>query len=677
MDRPAQQLAARPGLIDLTVTMHDPTRQRGNRFPSWRGIFLVASTYIYFLIFAQFGFLKRLDDLALSAAHLKAVMAAMAIGGILSSLFASRLLWPERPRLRLQAALLGCALAATLTTLPLNLAAALADSAWIGLSLGTLTVTLVTNLQLWIHSRSGHSRPLFAVALGVGLGYFACNVPALFTATPRAIAVTAAAVSLIAVAIAHRTHAALPATPVSATYSSRTRFFAVLLWFTTLVWFDSAAFFIIQNSPALKSGTWQGTAHLWRTGSIHLLAAVAAAWFLTRMPLVATLGSAFGALAIACLFLLHPAHAAPAAFLYPIGVSLYSVALVAWPSYLLAASPATRIRRAGIIYAVAGWIGSALGIGMAQHLHRVPLTFIVIAAAAFTLPLFFTTSFHYRREVAAVVLVCAVSWCIHRVIVSRHPEPATASLTPTLLTPVQRGRRVYIAEGCINCHSQYVRPHSPDVEMWGPSGNLDAIRREKPPLIGNRRQGPDLTNVGSRRSPLWLRIHQGDPRALSYRSIMPSYAYLFKGAHGIANRGDNLIAYLSSLKSPDSVQHLKQEIASWLPSPASVSAAKYLDGAELYAHYCATCHSPGGYVITRWRSDFKCPPPDIANAPLRQISATSNPKVRRDIIARTIKFGILNTDMAGHEYLPDSQIIALADWVQAMRRNHFSQEQAP
>jgi len=54
-----------------------------------------------------------------------------------------------------------------------------------------------------------------------------------------------------------------------------------------------------------------------------------------------------------------------ASVFYPIGVSLYSVALVAYPSLLApASSPAERGRKAGWVYAVAGWFGSAMGIGM-------------------------------------------------------------------------------------------------------------------------------------------------------------------------------------------------------------------------------------------------------------------------------------------------------------------------
>src|ERR1035437_5141490 len=61
----------------------------------WQGASLVAITYVYFLIFAQFAFLQRVAILGVAGRHLTAVMAAMAAGGILLSLLTPRLiLWP-------------------------------------------------------------------------------------------------------------------------------------------------------------------------------------------------------------------------------------------------------------------------------------------------------------------------------------------------------------------------------------------------------------------------------------------------------------------------------------------------------------------------------------------------------------------------------------------------------
>jgi cytochrome c oxidase cbb3-type subunit 2 len=100
-----------------------------------------------------------------------------------------------------------------------------------------------------------------------------------------------------------------------------------------------------------------------------------------------------------------------------------------------------------------------------------------------------------------------------------------------------------VEEGCIYCHSQYVRPATHDVAWWGPFREIDCA--ERPVLIGNRRQGPDLLNVGNRRSDEWQRLHLQGPREISPGSRMPSFAHLFQD-----DRGEHLVAYLSSLGRP-------------------------------------------------------------------------------------------------------------------------------
>lgn len=646
---------------EATFVADDPAAAPGRS--GWRGILLIAATYVYFLIFAQFGFLKRLDELGVAGAHLKLVMGAMAAGGILASLLAPRLALAPNPASRLRCALTGCALAALLSTLPLNLPASVAIAALIGLSLGLLTVTLVANLELWI----GRTNPLLKVGLGTGTGYFLCNIPALFTAAPRTIALCAALVPLAALLLSGTLGG-----PAQSSHGPRPRqtpatpFLLVLAWFTALIWLDSAAFFIIQNSPALKSGTWQGASHLWRTGAIHLLAALLSAWLLARRGLSFTLLAAFAALAGACLLLLHPANATLAAFLYPTGVSFYSVALVAAPSFLLpSASTQERARRTGWIYAIAGWSGSALGIGMAQNLHHVPAIFVAAAAVLFFGPRFWPVARAYLPQTMAVALSLALALLIE------HALPRSTVQKDL----IAQGRRVYIAEGCIHCHSQYVRPHSADVLLWGPTQDLEVIRREKPPLIGNRRQGPDLSEVGSRRSPLWLRIHFMDPRALSYHSVMPSYAALFHQTGPGPSHGDALLAYVESLHSAGSGQHLQQALTSW--TPATQTTPDPATGQRLFAHYCATCHTPQGTVRQRWGADFQRLPPNLQSDPLLDVSADLTPAAQRLRIERIVKFGIPGTNMPGHEYLPDSQIEALAAHVLALRRPRTDPSQRP
>ncbi len=115
----------------------------------WRAVVLVAATYVYFLIFAQFGFLKRLAAAGIGDDALKPIMAAMAAGGIAASLLAARAS-ASGAAWRLRFALLGCAAAAGCTLLPLSAPAFTAVAFLIGASLGPLTVTLVANLGLWM-----------------------------------------------------------------------------------------------------------------------------------------------------------------------------------------------------------------------------------------------------------------------------------------------------------------------------------------------------------------------------------------------------------------------------------------------------------------------------------------------------------------------------------------------
>lgn len=620
----------------------------------WRGICLVAITYVYFLIFAQFAFLHRLANLHIADTHLKLVMAAMATGGILFSFIAARLegATPRfTPQTRIRAALTLCASAALLTLLPLSLIGSVAVAFLIGNGLGLLTVTLVTHLQTWL----GMREPLLQAGLGTGLGYLACNFPPFFAASPQTHAIIAAALCLIGIfaAGAKQTpeHTAQLGAPIKSA-TAALPFLSVLLCFTALVWLDSAAFFIIQSTPALKAGTWEGTAHLWINGLLHLAAALASAWLLKRRGLPFVVTAAFVALAAACLLLLDPGRAPLASVFYPVGVSLYSVALVAYPALLY--GPATmsqRARRAGWIYAVAGWIGSAMGIGMGQNLGHVPIAFVAVTGAVIVAPQYQQLIRPHMREVASTGAVLVVALCIYIALRTYGPAPGD-------LTAIERGRQVYISEGCINCHSQYVRPNSPDVLMWGPAQSIEELREQHPPLIGNRRQGPDLSQVGGRRSPLWLRAHFDDPQQVSHGSFMPSYKNLFQGS----NRGSDLIAYLSSLKSPAYAQHIAVE-QSWQPSARSVEDANATEGARLFREYCSTCHEREGQTRNEWRSSFKRLPPTPQDGVWMHDHAWETAPQQRLVLARIIKFGLPGTDMPGHEYFSDQDVSDIALWL--------------
>jgi cytochrome c oxidase cbb3-type subunit 2 len=625
----------------------------------WRGVVLVAITYVYFLIFAQFAFLKYLATVGVGGNHLKAVMGAMAAGGVLASLLAPRFSTPFPGgdglcQRRLQIALLGCAVAAGLLWLRLNVLESLANALFIGASLGLLTVTLVAHLPRWIGAR----QPLLKVGLGTGVGYLLCNFPPLFTASARTQASVAAALCIVGIGVAHRVLPKSEGEAGAAHPVQATSFLLVLACFTALVWLDSAAFFIIQNTPQLKAGTWQGTVHLWGNGGLHLAAALASAWLLKRRGLAVTLAAAFGFLACACLLLSEPARATLASGFYPVGVSLYSVALVAYPAFLApAASLAQRGRWAGSLYAVAGWVGSALGIGMGQNLGHIPRAFVMAAGLLFLSPWLWRLLKERRRELLGTAALLAVAFCMRKM----HIGSRAGQQPGEVKSLVEQGRQVYMAEGCINCHSQYVRPHSPDVVMWGPAESVDVVRNEQPPLIGNRRQGPDLAEVGNRRSALWLKAHFMNPSAVSHASFMPAYAYLFRD-----QRGEALVAYLRSLGSPAGFMQRAQMAVGWSPAPDVGRHETGDQGAQLFRAHCATCHAPQGATRVAWHSSFHRLPPDLARGPFVYVPVSAGQAWRLQRIEQIVKFGLPGTDMPGHEYLPDAQVEALATWVSAM-----------
>jgi cytochrome c oxidase cbb3-type subunit 2 len=616
-----------------------------SRLCGWQGVSLVGITYVYFLIFAQFAFLKRLASLGVAGTHLNFAMALMAAGGILLSLLTPRAeLWPS-PKIRLRTGLAVCSLAAFLTLLPLGFAGAAAVSFMIGGGLGLLTVTLVTHLRQWIGGRN----PLLLVGLGTGVGYLICNFPALFSATFEIQIATAGILSLAGILITLRPPAITPEIEI-AQPKFNLSFIRVLACFTALVWLDSAAFFIIQNTPALKDGTWQGSVHLWVNGLLHLGAALASAWLLRRRGLSFVLTAAFLALAVACLLLLDSHRVALASVFYPIGVSLYSVAFVAYPALLSpAASIAERGRQAGWLYAIAGWAGSLMGIGMGQNLGYVPPLFVFAAGAAVLLPLLFGFLLRRKREVLLVSALLLAALFLDRILdEGRAVQP---------LSQIERGRRVYISEGCINCHSQFVRPNSPDVLMWGPAESLQYLRQQQPPLIGNRRQGPDLAEVGSRRSELWLKAHFYNPPDVSGSSIMPSYAFLFRD-----QRGEDLVAYLLSLKTAGVPEHQTAE-RRWSPSSSAVVQANASDGERLFRRHCATCHNSDGRTRILWQSNFKRLPPDLAVGPFFYLPPSGPAAARVPRLAQIAKFGLPGTDMPGHEYLSDNDIASISLWL--------------
>jgi cytochrome c oxidase cbb3-type subunit 2 len=96
-------------------------------------------------------------------------------------------------------------------------------------------------------------------------------------------------------------------------------------------------------------------------------------------------------------------------------------------------------------------------------------------------------------------------------------------------TPLEeRGRAIYIREGCWYCHSQYIRPINRDTDKWGPISQAGETAFDLPQMFGTRRIGPELSREGNRRSDEWHYAHHWNPRAVEPDSIMPSFTWLYE-----------------------------------------------------------------------------------------------------------------------------------------------------
>lgn len=210
------------------------------------------------------------------------------------------------------------------------------------------------------------------------------------------------------------------------------------------------------------------------------------------------------------------------------------------------------------------------------------------------------------------------------------PLPGAEKLSGDAL----KGRAIYVANGCVACHTQQVRNVDMD-KMWGGRPSIAAdystitrmdVWRNTATLMGTERTGPDLTNIGARQPSIdWHLLHLFQPRAVVKESIMPAYQWMFEykenpepgdkvvnvpaewmnGKKGKVVAGPEalqLAAYLMSLKQvklPDGTEIPEFLYKRRLKGTVGGGAAGgeepiELDGAALYAATCQACHQENG-----------------------------------------------------------------------------------
>jgi len=138
--------------------------------------------------------------------------------------------------------------------------------------------------------------------------------------------------------------------------------------------------------------------------------------------------------------------------------------------------------------------------------------------------------FHRRPEAILVIgggVFFLLSWVIALGPALDFRAADATRLKAAIDPAVERGRALYLAEGCGYCHSQIVRPLFIDAPYGRPSAAAD-YAGATPPLLGTERAGPDLSNAGHRQpSAVWNLIHLFNPRSVVPRSVMPGYPWYF------------------------------------------------------------------------------------------------------------------------------------------------------
>ena len=177
------------------------------------------------------------------------------------------------------------------------------------------------------------------------------------------------------------------------------------------------------------------------------------------------------------------------------------------------------------------------------------------------------------------------------------------------------GRSIYIANGCVYCHSQSIRSID-----WGLGAERIAQAgdyvQDRPILLGSARTGPDLSQAGGEHPDDWHMAHFINPRYTRPLSIMPAFAFLDK------EKINELTPYIQSLGLKNADRRMERQIywkkettaayesgpeanvkwlhetvpAGWraLPNPYPTSEAGLARGHKIYQDFCIGCHGPIG-----------------------------------------------------------------------------------
>jgi len=368
-------------------------------------LFIVACVFFYFLIFAQFGFLHRIQESHPPGYLIEMALFAMGFGGILGCIAAACFFSYKHAKSWLMAGFIGCGLAATAVAAIPNIWFAITAALCVGIFLGSLTVSIVPVL-----SKTFPIKQIgLLTATGVGTAYALANIPFIFNSSAQDHCIMGGAACVIGVVLSNYipTFGLLPSVERGEKRSTPRNLYwkgglaAVTAIFLALIWLDSAVFFIIQETESLKANTWSAPGQLWAIAGIHFAAAILGGKILDKGWFFPLMLFSLGLLILGSWSISHPIGNASSwpIYLYVTAVSFYSTGLVSYAALRPEMKQSPKIQtRAAWVFGIAGWVGSGMGIGMAKDLHTIPnLFFLVVVLLALADVIFLRFSKSDRR----------------------------------------------------------------------------------------------------------------------------------------------------------------------------------------------------------------------------------------------------------------------------------------
>ncbi len=193
----------------------------------------------------------------------------------------------------------------------------------------------------------------------------------------------------------------------------------------------------------------------------------------------------------------------------------------------------------------------------------------------------------------------------------------------------ERGRVLFLSNGCNYCHTQYVRAE--DTGMGAVAQGGDYVY-DNPMILGSERTGPDLSHIGRKRSEQWEIEHWKDPRSLSPLSIMPSFSFLSDDdlkslAAYVFSLGDRVAQsrmILPSSAYEGKINPYPLPVATPLPDDQAQGwptwkAAGLQEGKEIFTRNCLTCHGCAGNGLGTYGGTLVVTPVNFKQDPFRDM----------------------------------------------------------